>query len=399
MKMRHVIKIIGISLAISVFIAGAFFPAWAQKKPYKVGVSLETTGPMASFNIILRNGMVLEQERINAQGGIDGHPLELIFEDYGNDLNKMANINQKFARNKEIKAVLGNLWSVGSTINIPIFEREKVPVLTMWAPSAVERRLKPKWVFNIPQGDVILAEKVIDLAKARGYKKLFCFCDTDPIWSVAMVKEVMKPIGQKQGIEVFPSEQTFQSADTDMTPQILKFKDQLKNYDALWLATNGGTGSIVMRNLLGQGIRMPVLGTHGWGFGFTLEVGKEAVEGVEFVSGKAVVTYQLDDSDPQKPVIVDFDKHMKARWNMPAEQLSSHSYDAIWILYHAFKRAGEDPTRDQLRDAIEKTKNFIGCTGVYNYSPADHQGLTKKSFAFIKIVNNQFTRIKLPQYE
>jgi branched-chain amino acid transport system substrate-binding protein len=120
-------------------------------------------------------------------------------------------------------------------------------------------------------------------------------------------------------------------------------------------------------------------------------MGTEAVEGVEFVSGKAVVTDQLDDSDPQTAVIVDFDKRMKA--------LSAHSYDAIWILFHAFKRAGENPTRAQLRDAIEQTKGFVGVTGIYNYSPTDHQGLTKKSFAFVRIENNRFVRIKLPDYE
>jgi branched-chain amino acid transport system substrate-binding protein len=125
-----------------------------------------------------------------------------------------------------------------------------------------------------------------------------------------------------------------------MTPQILKFKDQLKNYNAIWLGTNGVLGATIMRNLSAQGIHMPVIGTHAWGFGFTLQIGKEAVEGAEFVAGKAVVTDQLDDSDPQKPVIVDFDRRMKARWNGMPEKRSRRSYDAIWILYHAFKRTG-----------------------------------------------------------
>jgi branched-chain amino acid transport system substrate-binding protein len=60
---------------------------------------------------------------------------------------------------------------------------------------------------------------------------------------------------------------------------------------------------------------------------------------------------------------------------------------------------GENPTRTQLRDAIEKTRNFVGVTGIYNYGPTDHLGLTKKSLAFIKIQNNRFVRIKLPKYE
>ena len=84
-------------------------------------------------------------------------------------------------------------------------------------------------------------------------------------------------MGQKQGIDVTVSKETFHTADTDMTPQILKFKDQLKEYDALFLGTNGATGSVVMRNLLTQEVRMPILAPHGWGFAFTLAIGKEAV--------------------------------------------------------------------------------------------------------------------------
>lgn len=391
-------KIIGINLLLSIFIAGLTLPAWAEKEPYKVGCNFEMTGPFANFIAIIKNGLVLEQERVNAQGGIDGHPLDLIFEDNGMDITKASNINLKLARNKEIKAIIGPLWAPVSTTLIPVAEREKIPQIAVWAPSSVERRLKPNWVFSIPQGDVILAERLMDLVMGRGYKSLFVFSEQSPNWIDA--QKNMKVIGEKNKIEVFISPETYQANDMDMTPQILKFKDQLKNYNAIWLGTNGVLGATIMRNLSAQGIRMPVIGTHAWGFGFTLQIGKEAVEGAEFVAGKAVVTDQLDDSDPQKPVIVDFDRRMKARWNgMPAEQLSGHSYDAIWILYHAFKRAGENPTRAQLRDAIEKTRNFVGVTGIYNYSPTDHLGLTKKSLAFIKIQNNRFVRIRLPEYE
>ncbi len=399
MKTRDLLSLFRIGLLTCALIVGTSIGAWAEKKPYKIGVNLSLTGPFAQFSGTIKKGLITEQERINAQGGIDGHPLELIIEDNGMDITKMANIQRKFARDKEIKAIIGPFWSVAASTIIPITEREKIPQITIWAPSEVERRLKPKWVFNIPQGDLILAEATIDLARGRGYKKIYCFCDNDPIWSYKWAKEIMAPIGKKYGIQVDVSEETYQTTDTDMTPQILKFKDKLKDYDAIFLGTNGGTGSNIMRNLLAQGIRMPVIGTHGWGFGFTLDIGKESVEGVEFVAGKAVVTDELDDTDPQKAVIVAFDKRMQDRWQMRAEQLSAHSYDAIGILAEALKRAGENPTRAQLRDAIEKTDNFVGCTGVYTYSPTDHQGLTKKAFTFMKIKDNKFKRIRLPEVE
>lgn len=394
MKLRQLMKIAGIFLIALTFFAGASSMALAAKAPYKVGVNLALTGPISGLMTYIKNGLVLEQERINAQGGIDGHALELIFEDNGLDITKAANIQRKFGRNKEIKAIIGPLFSSATPTLTPIAEREKIPEIVLCPSSPIERKRKPKWAFYIAHGDPIVAGRVMDLAEARGYKKIFIFVDQDPCY--IGIADNMKAIGEKKGIKVHISKETFQSADKDVTAQILKMKDQLKDYDALFIGTHGGMGSVVMRNLRTQGIKMPILAPHGWGFGFTLAMGKEAVEGVELVSGKACVTEQLDDTDPQKEVIVDFDKRMKARWNgMPAEQLSGHSYDAIWILYDAFKRAGENPTRAQLRDAIEKTKNFVGVTGIYTYTPTDHEGLTKEALEFMVIKDNKFKRIKL----
>jgi branched-chain amino acid transport system substrate-binding protein len=399
MKLTQFLKVTGIFLFVVTFmIGGSSAVSAGEKAPYKIGVNLALTGPLSGLMVYIKNGLILEQDRINAAGGIDGHRLDLIFEDSGMDITKMANIHRKFARNKEIKAIIGPLFSTATPTLTPIADREKIPEIVLCPMSPVERKRKPHWAFYIAQGDPIVAARLIDLSKARGYKKIFVFHDQDPTY--IGIANNLQAFGKEEGIDVFISKERFHTTDTDVTPQILKIKDKLKDFEVLLLDTNGATGSVVMRNLQTQGVNMPVMAPHGWGFGFTLAMGKEAVEGVELVSGKACVTYQLDDSDPQKVIIADFDKRMKTRWDgMPAEQLSGHSYDAIWILYHAFKRAGENPTRAQLRDAIERTKNFVGVTGIYNYTPDDHEGLTKKALAFIKIQDNKFTRIKLPKYE
>ncbi|MBM4351921.1 MAG: ABC transporter substrate-binding protein, partial [Deltaproteobacteria bacterium] len=50
-------------------------PGHAAKTPYKIGVNLELTGPWAEITKTLKNGMVMEVEKINAKGGINGRPL------------------------------------------------------------------------------------------------------------------------------------------------------------------------------------------------------------------------------------------------------------------------------------------------------------------------------------
>ena len=139
--MKHLIKIIVISLVISFLGIGAFSPAWAQKAPYKIGCNLELTGALANFLSFAKNGLILEQERVNAQGGIDGHPLELIFEDNAMDIPKAISIAMKFSRTKEIKAIIGPLWSVMTPTMYPVIEREKITQFNLCAPSAFERSM------------------------------------------------------------------------------------------------------------------------------------------------------------------------------------------------------------------------------------------------------------------
>ena len=54
----------------------------------------------------------------------------------------------------------------------------------------------------------------------------------------------------------------------------------------------------------------------------------------------------------------------------------------------------DHPISSKIRDAIENTKNFIGIGGIFNFSPEDHNGLTKEAFVLIKIVNGEWTLLE-----
>jgi branched-chain amino acid transport system substrate-binding protein len=146
-------------------------------------------------------------------------------------------------------------------------------------------------------------------------------------------------------------------------------------------------------------VKTPILGTHAFGFGFIIAVGGEAMEGVEFGAGKPVVPDQLDENDPQRPIILDLDKRLKDRYGQGIDQIAGHGHDAIWLIYDALKRVQGNITRAKFRDALENTKGLKACHGIYNYSATDHDGLSKKDMAFIRIEGGKFKRIKLTGYE
>ncbi len=374
-------------------------PAYVAEKSYKIGVNLEFTGPWAEVTKLLKSAMILEVERINKEGGVDGHPLELIFEDNGFDVGRVAANITKFTQDKEILAVVGPFEDNLQGASRAIAEREKITNLIICPSNPMMRNLKQKWAFNIAQSDMIVSQKLVDLSLARKYKKVLVFHGAWPL--AQSLAEYYKRFGEEKGMEVIISKETHQPTDIDMTPQLIKLKPILEKekVDAFYACTAGPPGPIVCKNLRTLGVKIPILGTHGFGFGFILAIGGEAMEGVEFGAGKPVVPDQLDEKDPVRPIILDFDKRMKERYGMGIDQFSGHAHDAISLVYDALKRCHGKVTRETFRDALEKTKDLKACHGVYNYSPADHDGLSKKDMVFVRIEGGKFKRIKFPGFE
>ena len=375
-------------------------PAYvAEKSPYKIGVNLEFSGPWAEVTKLLKGAMTLEVEKINKEGGVDGHPLELIFEDNGFDVGRVASNITKFTRDKEILAVIGPFEDNLQGASRAIAEREKITNLIICPSNPMMRKLKQKWAFNIAQSDTIVSQKLVDLSLARKYKKVLVFHGAWPL--AQSLAELYKRFGEEKGMKVIISKETHQPTDIDMTPQLIKLKPILEKeeVDAFYACTAGPPGPIVCKNLRTLGVKTPILGTHGFGFGFILALGGQAMEGVEFGAGKPVVPDQLDENDPIRPVILDFDKRMKERYGMGIDQFSGHGHDAIALVYDALKRCRGKVTRETFRDALEKTKDLKACHGIYNYGPTDHDGLSKRDMVFIRIEGGKFKRIKFPGLE
>lgn len=393
----------GVGIWILVFVFFSFFYATpaqvADKSPYKIGVNLEFTGPWAEVTKTVRNTMVMEVERINASGGVDGHPLELVFEDNGFDVGRASANMTKFAKNKEILLVVGPFEDNLQAPTRAIAEREKITNIIICPSNPMVRGLKQKWAFNIAQSDIIVSQKLVDLSLARRYKKVLVFPAAHPL--ALSLADYYKKFGEEKGIKVIISQETHKPTDIDMTPQLTKLKPiiEREKVDAFYASTAGPPGPIVCKNLRSLGIKIPILGTHAFGFHFIIALGGEAMEGVEFGAGKPVVPDQLDENDPVRPVILDVDKRLKARYGVGIDQIAGHAHDTVNLIYDALKRCKGKVTRESFRDALENTKGLKNCHGIYHYSPTDHDGLSKKDMVFIRIEGGRFKRIKFPGIE
>ncbi|MBI4786034.1 MAG: ABC transporter substrate-binding protein [Chloroflexi bacterium] len=365
-------------------------------EPYKIGLLISLSGPAAAPAGEIRDGVMLEVDRINAAGGVNGHPLQVLVEDDGTDVTKGVTGLTKLVKQDNVLAVMGPLYS---DLNAPMdqmAEKEKVPVVhtNPNLAEAVNTKYKNNtFVFSTVQPPPLLAAATLEAVKLKGYKKIIVMADNVP--PMPAVMEAMIKTAPAAGIQMVSLSDTWGNADMDLTPQATKAKDAAakEKPDALVLLTNGVSGVAFMKGMQQIGFKIPIIGAPPFGIAPTLMMGGDMVNGIVFPASKVLDPQALPDTDPQKAVALEIAKRFEAKYKYPIGQLSASGVDAINVIASALKTSGAD--RVKLRDALEKTTNFVGLGGVFNYKPDDHDGTTVQSQAIYEIKGGQFKLISL----
>lgn len=92
-----------------------------SKTPVYFGVSAAQTGQYAQYGEQFKKGFDLAVEQVNANGGIDGHPVELKYEDSQSDPKQSVAVAQKFVNDSSISLVFGDYSSSASIPASPIY--------------------------------------------------------------------------------------------------------------------------------------------------------------------------------------------------------------------------------------------------------------------------------------
>jgi ABC-type branched-subunit amino acid transport system substrate-binding protein len=98
--------------------AALLLPSAALAGGYRVGVFLPLSGPTAEKGVPFKNAIELYAERLNAEGGIQGHKLELVFKDDGGDPEKAKQAASALVADPGVLAVIGTYYpsvAIGAT--------------------------------------------------------------------------------------------------------------------------------------------------------------------------------------------------------------------------------------------------------------------------------------------
>ena len=251
----------------------------AEKKPYKVGVSLEITGAASFLGEPERNTLVMLEEKINKEGGINGHPLKLIIYDNATDSTKHVMALKRLIEQDEVAAIIGPMTSGNTLAGIPIIEKAAIPSISLAASNKIAEPVK-KWVFMTPKTDTMNITKLFTHAKSLGFKKA-ALIHSDSGYGMSG-KEQFEIIAPKMGFSIVAME-SFGDKDSDMTTQLTKIR--ASGAEAIIAYSASPAGSIMVKNLRQLGMKARIYHSLGWASQEYVDLAGEAANGIFLSAG------------------------------------------------------------------------------------------------------------------
>lgn len=361
-------------------------PAFAAE-PIKVGAVVSVTGPASVLGEPEKNTLEMVKEEINAKGGVQGRPIELIVYDDESDVNKAVLAAEKLLKKDQVCAVIGPTTS-GSTLAIMNkFPAAQVPMVSMSAAEKIVSPVNP-WIFKVAPSDRHAVGRILKHAQSKGYKKIAILTVSDGFGQAG--REVLKELVPGQGFTLVADE-VFGPKDTDMTAQLTKIKDAAPDAVICW-GTNPGP-AVVARNRMQLGITIPLYMSHGVASKKFIELAGEASEGIMLPAGHLIVAAQLPDSQPQKALLMAYTGQYQDKFKADVSTFGGHGWDGLKLVAKAVEMAGSTKP-EAIRANLEKITGFPGIGGVFSFAENDHNGLNENAFEMVIVQGGNWKILK-----
>jgi branched-chain amino acid transport system substrate-binding protein len=314
-----------------------------------VGMYGSLTGDGASFGQSSVEGAQLAVEEINNGGGVlGGRRIRLLVEDDQSRPEEASNAVTKLITQDRVVAVLGEVASRRTLAAAPVSQKYQIPMIS---PASTNERVTQvgDYIFRVcfidPFQGEVLAKFAFNDLKARTVAVLK---DVSQDYSVGLTDAVQKTFTALGGKVLEPV--SYSSGDADFRAILTQVRAQKP--DAIFATGYYPEAAIIARQARELGMTMPLLGGDGW-VGDALKNGREALANT-FISNH----YSGDNPDP---VVQNFRKSYRAKFNREPDSIAALGYDAAKVLADSINRA-KATDGPSLRAAIAAS-DVAGVTG------------------------------------
>ena len=376
MTFKRVLNQVGKTSALLLSLAAVH---QATAKDIAIGYQAPLTGEYAQYGQAFRNSATLAVDEFNAAKRLPNDRIVLKFEDSKSDAKEAVNIARKFADDSSIVGVIGDFSSTASIAAGRVYANAHVPQLSQTASHPDFVKLSP-WQFRNITTMAYEAPRTAEWAHENGVKRIAIIAIQND-WGQSSVAEFTKAF-KAQGGEVVATE--FYNPGTRDFRSIIT-KTARNRPDALYLVQFYEDGASLLQQLRQLGVRKPLYATSSLVEEQLITLAGPAAEGVKLPSSFSVAAA----SPTAKAYIAQY----RDRFHADPNLFSAQAYDATNIVLDAIvKGGGVEATRQSVRDALAKTKDFPGVTGVTTFDPQTRE--PSKQQERLEIKNGAFVTVE-----
>lgn len=345
--------------------------------PIVIGLFAPLSGDNAEYGLKFDKAITLYVENLNATGGIEGRPIQILREDDRSLPIEAANIARRFSSDRRILATIGSFSSTAALAAAPIYERAG---LVQLSPSSSHPDFTAQGTYmfrNVNTQDIegpLNAEFVVERLGARRIAVIYRQDD----WGLTASSSFVRA-ARDLGAEVVVNEPIIEGT-RDFRPLLTRLRSL--NVDLIYLALFYADAAVFAQQAQQAGFTLPVVTNSSLNNPELITLGGAAVEGF-------YVPTNYFPGDPD-PVVQGFLTAYRERWNEEPDQFAAIAYDSIAVITEAIRdilEADKPLTRQAVRDALYALEPYRGASGLIKF---DAQGDVVKPMTWLVIRNGRF---------
>ncbi len=376
-------KKIAIVLLVLTVLVGSVFANGGKEtsdaaEPILIGVSDAFSGDKASNGDYVREGVEMFLEHINAQGGVLGRKVDVVYVDDQGLETVATNAFQKLVLENDVCGVVLGKYSSLTLAVEPFIAEEKIPAISSGSNSKVAASTNP-YLFSTRRSDNDSGKTMVAFIKENGAKRIAMLYAPDALGKG--MSAVVRAGLEGTGIEIV-SDQQFSEGEKQFATYVAKMK--AANPDFIVIAAQSTETGLIYKAIYDGGLGdVPKIGSSASAQATTIEqAGKVAVENLYSITPFSPALLE----EPTKSWVEEY----VSKYGHNPEMASVTAYDSLMLFCDAIKRAGS-ADREAITNALKSLDTYEGIAATYGYQGTP---MLAKSEVIIQIHDGQSVVVK-----
>ncbi|HIJ80953.1 MAG TPA: ABC transporter substrate-binding protein [Desulfuromonadales bacterium] len=313
---------------VAVFCAGAV-QAENVANPIPIGIGVAQTSNVALLGEEEVVGAKIAEKYFNANGGINGTPFKLVFQDTGGDEAGAINSFQNLINRDKVVGIVGPTLSQQAFSADPVANRAKVPVI---GPSNTAKGIPQigEYVGRVSAPVSIVAPNAVRQAikENPGIKKVAVLYAQNDAFNTSESGTFQETV-KKMGLQI-ATLQKFQTTDTDFTSQVTAVLGA--HVDLTIISGLSADGGNLVKQLRQMGYKGPIIGGNGLNTANIFPVCGQFCEGI------LIAQAYSPSADPKNTINNAMVADYRAKYKKDPPQFTAQAFTAVQVFVEALRK-------------------------------------------------------------